>query len=57
MAHMHLWHLPIVFYPDYLRTLLEWELSWDTKLMLRAFAESVGNTLNYSLQSYYELGV
>jgi hypothetical protein len=40
MAHVHLWHHPIVFYQDFF-TLLEWELSWGTKFMMRAFAEQV----------------
>jgi hypothetical protein len=43
-------------------TLLEWELSWGTKFMMRAFAESVGNTLNYStnlllISSYTPLNI
>jgi hypothetical protein len=52
------WHICIsdttssFFYQNFC-TLLKWELSWGTKFMLRAFAETVGNTLNYSLQSYY----
>jgi hypothetical protein len=56
MAHLHLWHQPIVFYWDCC-TLLEWELSWGTKYILRVFAESVGKTLNYSQQSYSKLVV
>ncbi len=53
MAHLHLWHHPIVFYKDFC-ALLEWKLSWGTKVLLRAFPESAGNTLNSSLQQNTE---
>ena len=42
---------PIFSYRDFC-TLLEWELVWGTISSLGAFAESVGNILNYSLQFY-----
>ncbi len=44
-------------FPPRFCTILGWELSWGTKVVLRAFPQSAGNTLNYSLQGYYELVV
>ncbi len=52
-ACLHLRHHPIFFHQDFC-TLLEWELSWGTKVMLRAFPESARNTLNLSLQQNTE---
>ncbi len=49
LACLHLRHHPIFFHWDFC-TLLEWEMSWGTKVMLRAFPESTRNILNLSLQ-------
>jgi hypothetical protein len=40
---------PIFFHWD-VCTLLEWELSWDTKSLLTTSTENDGNMFNYSLQ-------
>jgi hypothetical protein len=56
VASLHLRHHPIFSHWDFC-TILEWEMSWGTKVMLRVFPESTGNTLNYSLQRYYKLVV
>jgi hypothetical protein len=44
---------PHLFHQDFC-ALLEWKLSWGTKVMLRAFPESAGNNLNSSLQQNTE---
>jgi hypothetical protein len=49
--------LPHLLIYQYFNTLLEWELVWDTISSLGAFAGSVGDILNYSLQFYYQLVV
>jgi hypothetical protein len=48
VARLHLRHHPIFFHQNFC-TLLEWEMSWGTKVMLRAFPERTRNTLNLSL--------
>ncbi len=49
VARLHLRHHHIFFHQNFC-ALLEWEMSWGTKVMLRAFPESARNTLNLSLQ-------
>jgi hypothetical protein len=49
VSRLNLLQNPIFFHQD-ICTLLDWELSWGTKSLLTAFAESAGDKANYPPQ-------